>query len=105
MFNLIDPFCRMRACRADTACAYFTRMSAHRTTSGRRPTNVTLPGALLREARELGINLSQACEVGLSAAVAGERRRRWLQDNGDALDEYNGYIERNGLPLAAYRQF
>ena len=28
----------------------------------RRPTNVTLPEALLREARDLGINLSQACE-------------------------------------------
>ena len=60
---------------------------------------------LLREARDLGINLSQACEVGLSAAVVGERRRRWLQQNQDALDDYNSYVERNGLPLAAYRQF
>ncbi|MGI4802298.1 MAG: type II toxin-antitoxin system CcdA family antitoxin [Janthinobacterium lividum] len=80
-------------------------MSAHRNTGHRRLTNVTLPDDLLREARDLGINLSRACEVGLSAAVTGERRRRWLQDNHDALDEYNGYIERNGLPLEAYRQF
>ena len=80
-------------------------MSADRNAGHRRPTNVTLPDTLLREARDLGINLSQACEVGLSAAVAGERRRRWLQDNHQALDDYNTYIQRNGLPLAAFRQF
>ena len=37
--------------------------------SSRRPTNVTLPDNLLREARALGINLSQACERGLAAEV------------------------------------
>lgn len=78
-------------------------MFAHR--SARRPTNVTLPEALLHDARDLGINLSQACESGLLAAVATERRQRWLKTNHDALDAYNEHVAEHGLPLAAYRQF
>ena len=71
----------------------------------RRPTNVTLPDALLRDARELGINLSQACERGLVAEVAAVRRQRWLEQNHDAIQDWNEHVTQRGLPLAAYRQF
>ena len=71
----------------------------------RRATNVTLPETLLRDAREMGINLSQACERGLAGAVAEERRRRWLQENREAMDAWNDHVAQRGLPLAAYRQF
>lgn len=73
--------------------------------SPRRATNVTLPETLLREARELGINLSQAAERGLTAEVAAMRRRLWLEENREALASSNDYVERNGLPLAQFRQF
>ena len=72
---------------------------------GRRPTNVTLPEALLREARDLGINLSQACERGLAAEVAALRRHRWLEQNREAIDGYNEHVARHGLPLGTFRQF
>ncbi len=71
----------------------------------RRPTNVTLPEALLRDARDLGINLSQACERGLIAEVAASRRQRWLEQNQAAIQGYNEHVARHGLPLATYRQF
>lgn len=71
----------------------------------RRATNVTLPETLLRDAREMGINLSQACERGLVAAVAEQRRQRWLEENREAMDAWNGHVAEHGLPLAAYRQF
>jgi antitoxin CcdA len=71
----------------------------------RRATNVTLPDALLREARTLDINLSQACEQGLTAAVAAARTRRWLADNRAAMEAWNAYIDQHGLPLSAFRQF
>lgn len=71
----------------------------------RRATNVTLPDTLLREAREMGINLSQACERGLAAAVAEARRARWLADNRDAIADWNRHVDQHGLPLAAFRQF
>ncbi len=74
--------------------------SAAAVTRGRCPTNVTLPEALLRDARDLGINLSQACERGLAAEVMALRRQRWLQQNRDAIDAYNEHVARHGQPLA-----
>ncbi len=73
--------------------------------SPRRATNVTLPEALLREAREMGINLSQACERGLAAEVAAARRSRWLEENREAMEAWNEHVDQQDLPLAAYRQF
>ena len=80
-------------------------MSRPTAASARRATNVTLPEALLNDARNMGINLSQACERGLAAEVAKTRRQRWLEENHEALDSWNQYVAEHGLPLAAYRQF
>ena len=78
---------------------------ANASATSRRATNVTLPEALLRNARELGINLSQACERGLSAEVANAQRQRWLEENQEAIGAWNGYIAEHGLPLESFRQF
>lgn len=71
----------------------------------RKATNLTLPETLLREARALDINLSQACERGLAEAVALARRRRWLDENRDAIAGWNEHVAEHGLPLADYRGF
>lgn len=71
----------------------------------RRATNVTLPTPLLQEARDLGINVSLACEHGLAAEVARARRERWHAENHQAMDAWNAHVAAHGLPLAAYRQF
>lgn len=71
----------------------------------RRATNVTLPESLLREARMLKVNLSQACERGLVAEVARVRKQRWLEENRPAMDAWNEYVEAHGLPLSEYRQY
>ena len=42
----------------------------------RRPTNVTLQANLLAEAKQLGINISEACEAGLQSV--------WLRFGGNA---------------------
>lgn len=77
-----------------------------RETAGvRQRTNVTLPEALLREARQLNINLSQACERGLSAVVLEMKAAQWQQENQTAMDAWNAHVEEKGLPLAEYRQF
>lgn len=71
----------------------------------RRPTNVSLDREYLAEARELGINISQACERGLAETLKEERWKRWREENREALEGWNKYIEEHGLPLAKYRQF
>jgi antitoxin CcdA len=73
--------------------------------SSRRPTNVTLPDSLLKEARDLGLNLSQACERGLAREVAETKAQRWLAENREAMDAWNDHVEQHGLPLAEFRQF
>ena len=75
------------------------------TQAGRRATNVTLPVDLITEARALGLNISEACERGLKAEIARSRATQWLEQNQDALTSSNDYVERNGLPLAGFRQF
>lgn len=72
------------------------------TVSPRRATNVTLPEMLLRDARDLGINLSQACERGLAIAVTERRRARWLKQNRDAIKDWNARVAEHGLPLAGF---
>lgn len=71
----------------------------------RRATNVTLDVALLGEARALGVNVSQAAEVGLADAVARRRAEQWLVENREAVESSNSYVEAFGLPLARYRNF
>ena len=73
--------------------------------SPRRATNVTLPESLLHEVRALQINVSQACERGLSTEVSEAKARRWQEQNRAAIDAWNEYVERHGLPLDEYRQF
>ena len=75
------------------------------TARDRRPTNVTLPTELVAEAKALNINVSQACESGLARSVAEARKARWLEDNKDAIDAFNGMVERDGLPLDEFRHF
>jgi antitoxin CcdA len=71
----------------------------------RRPANVTLPESLIQEAKVLGINISQACERGLTAAVSEARAAAWLKENRPAIDAWNDYIEEHGIPLSEFRQF
>jgi antitoxin CcdA len=71
----------------------------------RRSTNITLSIGLVAEAKALGVNLSQAAEIGVAEAVASKRAERWLADNGEALESSNAFVDRQGLPLAKYRNF
>lgn len=71
----------------------------------RKATNVTLPRALLEEARQLGINLSRASEIGVLKAVEGARAELWLSENREALESSVEWVEKNGLPLAGLRRF
>lgn len=71
----------------------------------RRATNVSIDASLIEEAKRLGLNLSRACESGLAAQIAEERARRWRVENAEAIASSNAFVEANGLPLAALRQF
>lgn len=71
----------------------------------KKATNLSISEALLADAKELQINISRAAEAGLDRAIAEKRTELWLEENREALQSSNDYVERNGLPLAKYRQF
>ena len=73
--------------------------------AAKKPANLTLDAALVAEARALGLNLSEAAEAGLRAAVAHARSDRWREENAGALASSNAWVEANGLPLASHRPF
>ena len=83
----------------------FSSLGSQQAAPSRERTNVTLSESLLKEARELKINLSQACERGLAAEVSETKAQRWLQENQAAIDAWNAYVEEHDVPLAEYRQF
>ncbi len=70
-----------------------------------RATNLSLSAALVDEAKELGINISQAAAAGLEEAVGKRRAEQWLEENSAALKSYNAFVNKNGLPLDKFRLF
>lgn len=66
---------------------------------------MSLPENLIGEAKSLNINISKACEQGLQNAVAKTRAEKWIDENWDAIQSSNDYVEKHGLPLARFRQF
>lgn len=71
----------------------------------KKATNITLSADVLSEAKALGINISQACDQFLRELVAHEQERRWQEENVEFITAYNAGVEREGLPLDAWRAF
>ena len=71
----------------------------------RKPHNLTLSEALVAEAQDLGLDVSDAAEKGLARAIQAEKERRWKIDNAKAIKASNDYVAKHGLPLAKYRMF
>jgi len=71
----------------------------------RKAANLSIDSALLSEAKSLAVNVSRAAEAGIADAVRKEKERLWKQENREALESSNRWVEEHGLPLAKYRQF
>ena len=63
----------------------------------RRATNLSVDRALLQEARNLQINLSQLLEERLRDVVREKRQQRWLAENAEAFAAYERLVERHGI--------
>lgn len=71
----------------------------------KKATNVSIAEDLIREAKALRVNVSQAAEAGLAHAVAEKRSERWRQENREAIESSNAFVDEHGLPLARHRMF
>lgn len=80
-------------------------LAAYDVSAPKRATNVSVNADLLAQARQCGVNLSQALEEALKVRLAEERRRKWLEDNREAIEEYNKHFEKYGLWSDGLRMF
>ncbi len=73
--------------------------------AAKKSANLSINSDLLRQAKELNINLSQTLELQLIAIIRQANQSQWLEENRAALAEYNRRIESNGAFSDGLRRF
>jgi antitoxin CcdA len=69
----------------------------------KRAVNLFVDTDLLDEARRLRINISDTLERRLRTIVKAEQERRWLEENRQAIESINAFIDRHGLVASRLR--
>lgn len=78
---------------------------SRRTAVPKRATNVSVRSDLLAAAREAGVNLSATLERALTEELAAARRKKWREENREAIQAYNEHIEKHGTFSDGVRRF
>jgi antitoxin CcdA len=65
--------------------------------AAKKACNVSINEDLLRQARALGINLSQTLEAELERRVREARAKAWAEENREAIESQNRWTEKHGL--------
>jgi antitoxin CcdA len=71
----------------------------------KRATNVSVRGELLDAARDAGLNLSATLESALERELAAAKRRKWREDNREAIAAYNEHVAKHGTFSDDVRSF
>lgn len=71
----------------------------------KQTTHLSINSDLLRQAKELKINLSQTLEWHLETQLMEARRQKWLEDSREAIDEYADFVEKHGCFADRLRRF
>jgi len=71
----------------------------------KKTVSVTLEPALLRQAREAGINLSATLASALRHEIRESESERWKRTNRKAIQELNRITDEHGLLSDDYRTF
>jgi len=68
-------------------------------------TNVSIQAEVVRDAKALGLNLSEVFEAAVVEAVRRKRREAWLEENREAIESYNASVTRDGVFSDGWRKF
>ena len=69
------------------------------------PSYAEIRSGIAAEAKAMGINLSQTLEDELRKRVKEEKIRRWSEDNKEAIESHNRFIEEHGIWSEKYRSW
>lgn len=64
--------------------------------SKKRSINLTIRADVIKEAKELDLNASQAAEAGIRAEIKKVREEAWRKENAAAIEAYNKRIDEEG---------
>ena len=81
------------------------QMNFYDKSASKKAANLSINSDLLQKAKNLHINLSQALEQRLIEMLLEEKRRQWMAENQEAIDDYNRRIEAEGTFSDGLRGF
>lgn len=71
----------------------------------KKAVNLSIDADLLARAREAGVNLSATLEDALKTRTREEERKRWVEENREAIEAFNRRVERDGVWSDGLRRF
>jgi len=80
-------------------------MKTFDTQAPKKPTNLSINSDLLSKAREMNINLSATLENELAKQLKIKQKEQWLQENTEAIQAYNDFVENEGVFSDGIRRF
>ena len=80
--------------------------NSYDTTAQKKPTSFNVNSDLLRIAKALNINIPATLEQALAEKVREQQQRQtWLAKHQQEIDDYNQFIENNGVFSDGLRKF
>lgn len=80
-------------------------MSFYDPKAPKKAVNLSINSDLLARARGMGLNLSAEMEARLEETVRKAERERWLEENREAIEDYNRRIAERGPFSKGRRRF
>ena len=71
----------------------------------KKPTNLSLNSDLLKKCKDLKINLSATLEQALSDKLAKLNSEKWADENKNAIQAYNQFVDEHGCFGDEFREF
>jgi antitoxin CcdA len=76
-----------------------------RAPSRKKSVNLSIDANLLAEAKSSGTNLSALLESALERELRERLNQKWRDENRDAIEAYNKFVEEHGLLSDEWRSF
>ena len=74
-------------------------------TAKKKATTLSINSDLLKQAKELKINISATLQDALEEKLVQEKTLRWQEENKEAIEHYNENVKKNGVFSDGMRTF
>lgn len=71
----------------------------------KKSANLSINSDLIQQAKALKINLSKLLEEKLAQTIAAQKESVWIDENKEAIEEYNDRVSKSGTFSDRLRRF